>query len=102
LTDQVTVQAPTITSYAVEATLTILPGPDAAEVIAAATEAVNAYVADQHRLGRDVALSGLFAALHQPGVHRVTLTSPAADIVNSEHEVAFCTGVTLTNGGSDE
>jgi len=102
LTDHLTVQAPTIKTYAVQAEIVTLEGPDSAEVIAAAEEAVAAYVEGQHRLGRDITLSGLYAALHQGGTYKVNLTQPAAEILNSEHEAAYCTGITLTHGGTDE
>jgi len=101
LTDQVTVQAPTrIITYSVSATLTLYPGPDAATVEAAAQQAVNTYVTDHHRLGHDITRSGLIAALHQPGVQRVALSTPAADIVATDTEAAYCTGVTVTVGGT--
>jgi phage-related baseplate assembly protein len=101
LTDNVTVQSATILTYAVEATLTLYPGPDASVVEAAAEAAVQDYIDAQHRLGRDVTRSGLFAALHQPGVQNVDLVSPAADLVVGEAEASHCTGITITVGGTD-
>lgn len=102
LTDNLTVAAPTIKTYAIEATITTLSGPDSAEVIAAAQEAAELYVNAQHRLGRDITLSGIYAALHQGGVYKVTLAQPSAEIVNTEHEAAYCSSITLTHGGVDE
>lgn len=102
LTDNLTVQAPTVKTYTVEAILTTLEGPDSAEVLASAQEAVQGYVAAQHRLGRDIVFSGLYAALHQGGVHKVSLAQPAAEIINSDHEAAYCTSITITHGGVDE
>ena len=88
LTDQVLVQAAEIVPYTITAALTVYPGPDAATVRAAAAAATTAYAASVHRLGYDVTLSGLYAALHQPGVQRVALTAPAADLVLAAHGVA--------------
>ena len=68
------------------ATLTLYPGPAAQPVIDQAQDALLAYAHATHRLGYDVSLSGIFAALHQPGVQRVTVTTPAADIVCAAHE----------------
>lgn len=102
LTDDVTVQAATIVTYTVTASLTILPGPDGSVILAQAQEALAAYIAETQRLGRDVTRSGLFAALHQPGVQNVTLTAPAADIVIAADEASFCTGTDVTVGGVDE
>lgn len=96
LCDTVTVQAATIVNYTVTAVLTIGSGPDAATVLASAQAAVETYVAAQHKVGARVALSGLYQALHQPGVEFVTLTLPAADITPTATEAAYCTAITIT------
>lgn len=90
LTDQVTVQAATKVAFDVTAELVLRPGPDPQTVEAAAMAALDAYLADAHRIGRDVTVSGLHAALHQPGVQNVVLTSPSADIEVGPTEAAFC------------
>lgn len=102
LTDYVQVQSATITEYALEATLYFYAGPDREVVLANAQAAAEAYVAAQHRLGRDVTLSGIYAALHQPGVQRVELASPAAGIIVGRQGATYCTGITLHDGGLDE
>ncbi len=102
LCDTVTVQTATIQSYAVDASLTVYPGPDAAVIRQAAIAACQQYVTDHHRLGHDITISGLYAALHQPGVHRVTLASPTADIVCNDQQAAYCTAITVTVSGIDE
>jgi phage-related baseplate assembly protein len=102
LCDNVVVQSAAIVSYAITATLYFYPGPDSAVVLAAAQAAATAYAAAQHRLGRDVTRSGLFAALHQPGVQRVELAAPAASLTIGSAQASWCTGITLTNGGVDE
>ncbi len=71
-------------------------------MLANALAAAQAYAAAQHRLGRDVTLSGIYAALHQPGVQRVELTSPTASIVVGRQGATYCTGITLHDGGLDE
>ncbi len=101
LTDLVTVQAATILPYAVEAILTLYNGPDEGLVVAAAQEAMEAYVAEHHRLGHDITISGLHAALHQVGVQNVDLIQPAAHIEVSDDQAAYCTSITLTVGGRD-
>ncbi|MGE0082000.1 MAG: baseplate J/gp47 family protein [Thiohalomonadaceae bacterium] len=102
LCDAVSVQSAAIKPYAVTASLTIYSGPDPVVVRQAAEAACARYVAEHHRLGHDITLSGLYAALHQPGVHRVTLASPTADIVCAAHEAAHCTGIAITVSGIDE
>ncbi len=101
LCDTVAVQTAAIVTYQVTAALTFYSGPDSAVVLAAAQAAIEAYVADHHRLGHDITLSGIYAALHQAGVQKVALTSPAADLVIAPDEAAYCTAITLTDGGRD-
>lgn len=101
MTDSVTVQSVAITSYTVDAALTLFPGPDANLVRDAAQAAVQAHVDARHRIGHDVTISGLLSALHQSGVQNVSLTSPAADIVIGDGAAAFATGVTVTVAGTD-
>lgn len=99
LTDHVTVQTAIIHPYSVEATLYVYPGPDSSVVMANAQAALEAYVAQVHRIGRDVPRSGLYAALHQAGVQRVELVSPADDLAIYDDEAAWCQSITLTLGG---
>lgn len=96
LTDEVIVQGATIVPYTIEAQLTLYPGPAPAPVLAAAQAAAAAYAAQTHRLGYDVTLSGLYAALHQAGVQRVTLSEPAADVICGPGDATYCTGITIT------
>ncbi|EMO9523730.1 baseplate J/gp47 family protein, partial [Pseudomonas aeruginosa] len=102
LTDFVTVQGASILSYSVEAVLHFYAGPDRAVIMANAQAAIEAYVAGQHRLGMDVTLSGIYAALHQPGVQRVDLISPTANLVVDRESAPYCTSINLTDGGLDE
>lgn len=102
LCDNVVTQGATIVPYSIEAEIYCYAGPDRSVVLAASQAAAEAYAAAQHRLGRDVTLSGIYAALHQPGVQRVELTSPAASIVVDITEASWCTGITITDGGVDD
>ncbi len=102
LCDTVVVTSASIVDYSIAATLTVFPGTGHAEVLAAATAAAQAYAAEQHRIGRDITRSGIFAALHQPGVQNVTVTSPVADIVNDWNEAPNCTGITVSIGGTGD
>lgn len=102
LTDSVTVRAAEVTTYTIDATIYVYPGPEAEVVRQASEDSANAYVNTVRRLGRDVRLSAVYAALHVEGVQRVELTSPAADIPLDYFEVGVCTDVTVTLGGIDE
>jgi phage-related baseplate assembly protein len=101
LCDTVEEQAAEIVMYEVVAALTFYTGPGSELVLAAAQQAAEAYVTEQHKLGHDISRSGLFAALHQAGVQNVALTAPASDIVIERTQAAYCTGITLSNGGVD-
>ncbi|MDE3738583.1 baseplate J/gp47 family protein [Pseudomonas resinovorans] len=101
LCDTVEVVAASLVNYQVKARLTFYSGPDLALVQAAAEEAVRLYVDAHHRLGHDITRSGLFAALHQPGVQNVALTAPAADLRISDQQAGLCTGIVLEVGGID-
>ena len=102
LTDQVTVQSATIVNYAVTAGLYVYPGPDSSVVLTKALAALNTYIAQVHKIGQDVTLSGIYAALHQPGVQRVNLTSPSANVVISATQASYCTAINVTIAGTDE
>lgn len=102
LTDHVLVRSATIVDYRVEATLHTFAGPDSQVVLAEARARLDRYIAESHRLGRDVTRSGLFAALHAVGVQRVELTMPVDDVVVDRTQATHCTGITLVHGGNDE
>ena len=99
LCDRVTVQSALVVPYAITAELAVQPGPDPAIVLASAQEAIAKFIADARAISRDIRLSAIYAALHQPGVEAVTLTSPSADIPIGATEAATCTAVNVTLGG---
>lgn len=96
MTDQVSVFAASIVTYSITAELVLYPGPDASVVLAAAQQAAQSYADSVHRIGYDVSLSGIYRALHQPGVQRVILSAPAADIPISDGQASYCIAITLT------
>lgn len=100
MTDQVTVQSAAIVNYTVQAELVILPGPDPLVVRQAAVDAITAYAEAQRRIGYDITLSGVYAALHQPGVQRVNLAAPTANLTIGEGQASYCTSITVTVAGA--
>ncbi|HHV9275763.1 TPA: baseplate assembly protein [Escherichia coli] len=100
--DRVTVQSAEIVPYQIDATLYIYPGPEAEPVRQASEQQLQAYIAAQNRLGSDIRLSAIYAALHVEGVQRVELAQPVADIVLSDYQASHCTEYTITVGGYDE
>ena len=95
-------QPATTLTYQITAELILHYGPDESTVLDAAQISINSYITTQHRLGRDITLSGIFEALHQPGVQNVELIEPAADIVVTASQAAYCTvPPSLTIGGQN-
>ena len=95
--DRVTVQPATLSTYAITAAITVDGiGPDAERVRAAAAASAAQYAAGAYGLGRDIGRDAIFAALHVPGVRKVTLTAPAADIAVAATAAARCTAITVT------
>lgn len=100
LTDTVSVVGATIVPFTIEATIYTNDGPDPEVVIANCEAAAAAYASSVAAVGADVTLSGVYAALHQAGVSRVVLTSPAADILTAATAAPSCTAITLTHGNA--
>lgn len=96
LSDEVVVQSAHINEFAVEAELELFSGPDQAEVLNAARQKLDAWLSESHRQGLDLTLDGFYAALRVPGVYKVHLASPAADIINDRFSAGFASSITLT------
>lgn len=98
LCDTVTVAAATLIPVTIAATLHYRPGAAAGAARVAALAALDALLAEAPRLGRPIARSAIFAALHVDGVARVDLTSPATDLVADPTQAADFTSVVITDG----
>ncbi len=96
LSDEVVVQSATINEFAVVAELELFSGPDESEVLKAAREQLDKWLADSHRQGMDLTLDGFYASLRVPGVYKVHLTSPAEDIINDQFSAGYANSITLT------
>ncbi|MGR6981216.1 baseplate assembly protein [Testudinibacter sp. P27/CKL/0425] len=102
LTDTVTVQSATVVNYTITAELTIYPSTTENAILQQVNAAANAFAAEKHKLGHDVTLSGIYAALHQQGVQNVKLTAPTRDLVIQPNQVSYCTAINITTGARDE
>lgn len=100
--DRLTVVSAEIIPYAVDAVLYVYPGPATEPILAAARTQLTAYITEQRRLGRDIRMSAIYAALHVQGVQRVELLQPRADVVLDKTQAAYCTDTRVVIGGSDE
>ncbi len=98
LGDNVIVQGATISNYTVVATLEYGEGNSIVpeNILQDAIDDVTEYTDQRHSMGKNVYRSGIIAALYQPGVTNVTLTSPAADITSAATEAPYCSGITVT------
>lgn len=96
LTDFVNVRSATIARYTITAELEIPGGPDAQTVLDNAISVVTSYTSLAHRINALVPLSAVYAALQQPGVVRVRLSSPAADIEAEAGKAPWCQTISVT------
>ena len=90
LTDRVLVQSAEIINYSVEAIITVYSGPSSVVVEAEARAALNKFILERHAIGLVVAISGIHKALHVDGVKKVQLIHPAADVVTTDEQAAYC------------
>jgi phage-related baseplate assembly protein len=99
LTDKVIVQPVVIRPFSVSARLAFFAGPDSDVVLSTAKDSLAKYLTESRRIGRNITLSGLYAALKVPGVEDVLDLSPNATLVVSDTEAGFCTAVAIQSGG---
>ena len=85
--------------FAIVARIFTFAGPDAGLVLDVARAKLDAYLAASRRLGRDITMSGLYAAMTVEGVQRVEILAPLGDIVCDLSEAARCTSIDLTHAG---
>lgn len=95
-TDSVRIAAGQPQDWTLQAELTLYPGPDKDVVIATARAQLDKYIEQVRYLGYDVTLSGLYHALHQPGVQRVSLLQPTVDISLPDGKYANCIDVSIS------
>lgn len=96
LTDQVMVQSATIITYQVSAIITVYSGPSSAVVETEAKLALDKFLDERHAIGKLVALSGIYDALHVDGVKKVELLTPLQDIVTTDEQAAYCNSKTIS------
>jgi len=92
LTDTVEVVAVVITEYAVDAQITVYPGPDPELVLEAAVAALQDWADAHHALGEPVTRAGMTASLYQSGVKDVSLAQPLATIPIASSGAPYLTG----------
>lgn len=99
LTDEVTVEAATINPYKVSATLIVKDGPATDSVVGASLKNLLEYLPTRHAMETIVPISGIYKSLHVSGIDKVVMASPAEDVAVATAEAAYCTSITLNEGG---
>ncbi|WP_422134955.1 baseplate assembly protein [Endozoicomonas sp. ALD040] len=97
MTDELIIQSVTVSTYRIEAVLTLEPGPTAGLALEEARAKAQEYVSLMHRKMAVVSVSGIYAALQQPGVVSVNLTSPLANINPGDTGTAYCSAIELSS-----
>lgn len=96
LTDLVSVQGAEIINYQVEAIITVYSGPSSAVVETEANDALQKFISDRHEIGRVIAISGIYDALHVDGVKKVELISPVADVETTNEQAPYCSNISIS------
>jgi len=99
LGDDVATASARIVRFAVSALLVTFAGPDISVVLTASRTALDAYLADNRKLGRTITRSGIIAALTAAGVHRVDLDEPVTDVACDPTQAAWCFDIVIAHGG---
>lgn len=102
LTDRVTVQGAQIVAFDIDARLTLYPGPDQQLILATANAALDDLLAQSRRIGRDITLSAIIAALHVAGVQKVELVAPVGDVLVDDTQAATIGARSVAIAGFDE
>lgn len=101
ITDEVIVRAARIQYYSIHATLFTYDGPDPSVIVDRARKNVEQFVLENHRVGRAIPLSGIYAALHIEGVQRVELKDPKETLKLDHTQAPYCSndGISISHGG---
>lgn len=99
LTDRPIIYSASILNYSIQAEILIDQGPDENIILNSCYKAAEEYTKKSHSFNDGVSLSGIYQALHQPGVSRVNLISPVGNIDTSLGQVAYCTGISILRVG---
>lgn len=94
------VQTASIVNWTLAAGLICYPDANTSLVLQLANAAAVKFVADHHALGHDINISALAAILHVPGVQRVQITTPAADVIITDFEAPFNTAIAIAITGT--
>ena len=100
--DRVTVKAAQIIEYQINAQIIVYPTPDYEPILENARARMREAVDENFKLGRDVDLSMIYAALRVEGVQSVVISQPAAAMPVTQYQAALCTQINVSYGGQNE
>lgn len=100
VTDEVTVSGAEIIPIAISALIWLYPQTPGS-VFTGLAAAFRAAFDAESGLGWNVTRSWITSRLHVPGVQRVELTTPAADVICAPGQAPAIASLTLTNAGRD-
>ncbi|MBU2714251.1 baseplate J/gp47 family protein, partial [Zooshikella harenae] len=95
LTDKVIIRRAEIIPYQIEANIHVFHGPSKDAIQHEVEKQLNTYLAQCFALGKTVAISGIYDALHTGGVDRVKLLSPTQDITTAQWQAPKNTQIIL-------
>ena len=100
--DRVTVKAVQIIEYQINAQIIVYPTPDYEPILENARARMREAVDENFKLGRDVDLSMIYAALRVEGVQSVVISQPATALPVTQYQAALCTQINISYGGQNE
>lgn len=100
LTDRPRIQMGQPISYRVEASLEVEDGPDPEIVKTASRINLQVAINEARRLEGELPVSAIYAALHVPGVRRVRLLMPTADVICDKRHYPSCSAIELAVVGA--
>ena len=99
LSEEVLIRSASIIEWSLDADIYTYGGPDQTIVLDVAKKSFTTYITQHQMLGHDITLSGLYAALHVPGVFKVVLNSPLTDVVCDAGQAAWCVSANIKLAG---
>ncbi|MEG3135543.1 baseplate J/gp47 family protein [Rouxiella sp. T17] len=96
LSDYVRIAPAAISHYGVTAQLDIPEGPDPQLVLNNAFNELEKYLKTIHRIEAEIPLSGIYHALHQPGVKQVHLLNPTMGIESDIGVAPYCIAIDIS------
>lgn len=100
LTDRVFVKKAVQLNYEICAEIKVSKGPGGDIAFEKSRKKIEAFVKENRKIGKNISLSGIYSALHCPGIEKVELTKPAMEITSNTDEVPECTNITLVRRSS--